>query len=193
MRSPPCWGLTRTSRPPTSACFPGGTAYLTDVGMTGPHDGVIGMERAGAVARFLTGIPSRFDPATGEPRLHGAVITADPATGRATGIRAFINDARGPRVSSLFDLPFEEPVEPTRAPAAGGTSASRPYDPDRLGADRESSGSPRNHVSRDLGRRRALQREGLDDRPPVLHVERRLVTDQGRDVPLGAPLSEIQT
>ena len=66
--------------------LPGGTAYLTDVGMTGPHDGVIGMERTGAVSRFLTGIPSRFDPATGDPRLHGVVITADPETGRATAI-----------------------------------------------------------------------------------------------------------
>lgn len=67
--------------------LPGGTAYVTDVGMTGPHDGVIGMERAGALARFLTGIPSRFDAATGEPRLNGVVITADPATGRAAAIQ----------------------------------------------------------------------------------------------------------
>jgi metallophosphoesterase (TIGR00282 family) len=67
--------------------LPGGTAYLTDVGMTGPHDGVIGMERAGAVARFITGLPGRFDAATGDPRLHGVIITADPATGRATAIQ----------------------------------------------------------------------------------------------------------
>ena len=67
--------------------LPGGTAYLTDVGMTGPHDGVIGMERAGAVARFVTGLPGRFDAATGDPRLHGVIITADPATGRASAIQ----------------------------------------------------------------------------------------------------------
>lgn len=67
--------------------LPGGTAYLTDVGMTGPHDGVIGMERAGAVARFLTGLPSRFDPATGDPRLNAVIIEADPDTGRAHRIQ----------------------------------------------------------------------------------------------------------
>jgi metallophosphoesterase (TIGR00282 family) len=67
--------------------LPGGTAYLTDVGMTGPHDGVIGMERVGAVARFVTGLPARFDPATGDPRLNAVIVTADPNTGRATAIQ----------------------------------------------------------------------------------------------------------
>ena len=67
--------------------LPGGTAYLTDVGMTGPHDGVIGMERSGAIARFVTGLPSRFDAATGDPRLHAVVIDADPDTGRARSIK----------------------------------------------------------------------------------------------------------
>jgi metallophosphoesterase (TIGR00282 family) len=67
--------------------LPNGTAYLTDVGMTGPHDGIIGMERAGAVARFLTGLPSRYDAATGDPRLHAVVIAADPETGRARSIQ----------------------------------------------------------------------------------------------------------
>jgi metallophosphoesterase (TIGR00282 family) len=66
--------------------LPAGTAYLTDVGMTGPHDGVIGMDRAGAIARFTSALPSRFDAATGDPRLHGVIITADPVTGRATAI-----------------------------------------------------------------------------------------------------------
>ena len=66
--------------------LPNGTAYLTDVGMTGPHDGVIGMERSGAVSRFVTGLPARFDAATGDPRLNAVIITADPETGRARGI-----------------------------------------------------------------------------------------------------------
>ena len=66
--------------------LPGGTAYLTDVGMTGPHDGVIGMERTGAVTRFVTGLPARFDAATGDPRLHAVIITANPLSGRATAI-----------------------------------------------------------------------------------------------------------
>ena len=67
--------------------LPGGTAYLTDVGMTGPHDGIIGMERAGAVARFITGLPNRYDSAKGDPRLHAVLITADERTGRATNIK----------------------------------------------------------------------------------------------------------
>ena len=66
--------------------LPKGTAYLTDVGMTGPHDGVIGVEKAPVIAKFLSGLPARFETASGDPRLNGVVITADPATGRATGI-----------------------------------------------------------------------------------------------------------
>ncbi|MDP1572515.1 MAG: TIGR00282 family metallophosphoesterase [Vicinamibacterales bacterium] len=66
--------------------LPGGTAYLTDVGMTGPHDGVIGVDKAPVIQRFLTGRPSRFETATGDPRLHAVVITADETTGRAEAI-----------------------------------------------------------------------------------------------------------
>jgi metallophosphoesterase (TIGR00282 family) len=66
--------------------LPGGTACLTDVGMTGPHDGVIGMDKTAVIARFVTGLPGRFEPATGDPRLHGVVITADAASGKATAI-----------------------------------------------------------------------------------------------------------
>jgi metallophosphoesterase (TIGR00282 family) len=66
--------------------LPNGTAYITDAGMTGPHDSIIGMDREGALSRFLNGMPSRFEPASGNPRLNGVVVTADSATGRATGI-----------------------------------------------------------------------------------------------------------
>ena len=66
--------------------LPNGTAFLTDAGMTGPHDGIIGMEREPSLARFLNGMPSRFEPATGNPRLNGVVIDADDKTGRATSI-----------------------------------------------------------------------------------------------------------
>jgi len=66
--------------------LPKGTAYLTDVGMTGPHDGVIGVEKAAVIGKFLNALPTRFETATGDPRLHGVVVTADPATGRATAI-----------------------------------------------------------------------------------------------------------
>ena len=66
--------------------LPGGTAYITDVGMTGPHDSVIGVDKAAALARFLTGMPNRFETATGDPRLHAVLIDADAATGRARAI-----------------------------------------------------------------------------------------------------------
>jgi hypothetical protein len=66
--------------------LPGGTAALTDVGMTGPHDGIIGMDKDGVLARFLSALPSRFESAGGDPRLHGVAITVDPSTGRATAI-----------------------------------------------------------------------------------------------------------
>jgi len=67
--------------------LPLGTAYLTDVGMTGPHDSIIGMEREPSLGRFLNAMPSRFEPATGNPRLNGVIVEADDKTGRATGIR----------------------------------------------------------------------------------------------------------
>ena len=63
-----------------------GTAYITDVGMTGPHDSVIGVKKQAALTRFLTGMPARFETATDDPRLKGGVITADSTTGRATDI-----------------------------------------------------------------------------------------------------------
>ena len=66
--------------------LPGGTACLTDVGMTGPHDGVIGMDKDAVIARFVTGLPGRFETATGDPRLHAVVINVDRHTGRATHI-----------------------------------------------------------------------------------------------------------
>jgi 2',3'-cyclic-nucleotide 2'-phosphodiesterase len=66
--------------------LPGGTAYLTDAGMTGPHDSIIGMEKEPSLARFLNGMPAKFEPASGNPRLNGAVIEADDKTGRATKI-----------------------------------------------------------------------------------------------------------
>jgi metallophosphoesterase (TIGR00282 family) len=66
--------------------LPNGTAYITDVGMTGPHDSVIGVERSAIIQRFLTGLPQRFETATENPRLNGVLVTADERTGRATSI-----------------------------------------------------------------------------------------------------------
>ena len=66
--------------------LPGGTACLTDAGMTGPHDGVIGMERGPVIAKFVSGLPTRMEPASLDNRLNGVLITADAETGRATAI-----------------------------------------------------------------------------------------------------------
>ena len=66
--------------------LPNGTAYMTDAGMTGPQDSIIGMEREPSLARFLTGMPTKFEPATGNPRLNGVVVAADDKTGRATAV-----------------------------------------------------------------------------------------------------------
>jgi metallophosphoesterase (TIGR00282 family) len=67
--------------------FPGGTAYLTDAGFTGPHDSVIGREIAPVLRRFRTGLPQRFEVASGRVLLQGVVIDVDGSTGRATAIR----------------------------------------------------------------------------------------------------------
>jgi len=66
--------------------LPNGTAYLTDVGMTGPHDSIIGVEIAAALGRFLTALPQKFETATGNPRLNAVIVEADDQTGLALEI-----------------------------------------------------------------------------------------------------------
>lgn len=67
--------------------LPGGTAYQTDVGMSGPYDSVIGVERELVLHRFLTGMPGKFEAAKGNPKMCAALIGCDPATGRAHSIQ----------------------------------------------------------------------------------------------------------
>ena len=67
--------------------LPGGTAYQTDVGMSGPYDSVIGVETQLVLHRFLTGMPGKFEAAKGNPKMCAALITCDPATGRASAIQ----------------------------------------------------------------------------------------------------------
>jgi hypothetical protein len=67
--------------------LPGGTAYQTDVGMSGPYDSVIGVEKEMVLKKFLTGMPSKFEAAKGNPKMCAALINCDPATGRATRIQ----------------------------------------------------------------------------------------------------------
>ena len=66
--------------------LPKGTAYITDVGMTGPHDSIIGVTIEAALGRFVTGMPAKFEAANGGARLNAIIITADAATGRASAI-----------------------------------------------------------------------------------------------------------
>jgi len=67
--------------------LPGGTAYQTDVGMSGPYDSVIGVEKELVLKKFLTGMPCKFDAAKGNPKMCAALIACDPKTGRATRIQ----------------------------------------------------------------------------------------------------------
>ena len=66
--------------------LPGGTAYITDLGMTGPHDSVIGQNKDRIIERFLTSMPSKFEVATKDVRLNGVVIDIDEKTGKARAI-----------------------------------------------------------------------------------------------------------
>ncbi|MCC6729167.1 MAG: TIGR00282 family metallophosphoesterase [Chthonomonadales bacterium] len=66
--------------------LPNGTAYITDVGMTGPIDSVIGMSRETVLARFTTSVPTRFEVADGPARLCAVLVEADAGTGRALRI-----------------------------------------------------------------------------------------------------------
>ncbi len=75
--------------------LPGGTAYLTDAGMCGPRDSVIGVRREQVIQRFLTRMPVRFEVAGGPVLVQGALIDVDPETGRARTIR---------RVQEVYDM-----------------------------------------------------------------------------------------
>ncbi|WP_409292390.1 TIGR00282 family metallophosphoesterase [Peribacillus sp. SCS-37] len=74
--------------------LPGGTGYLTDAGMTGPYDGILGMEREAVIRRFLTSLPVRFEvPTEGRTILSGVVIDIDNTTGRTKKMqRILINE-----------------------------------------------------------------------------------------------------
>ena len=66
--------------------LPKGTAYITDVGMTGPYNSVIGVKKELVIEKFLSGMPSRFEAATNDVRLCGVVVDCDDKSGRATAI-----------------------------------------------------------------------------------------------------------
>lgn len=74
--------------------LPNGTAFMTDVGMTGPYNGILGVEKETIIERFLTNLPARFEvEKNGNNQLNGALITLNEKTGKATKIeRIMIND-----------------------------------------------------------------------------------------------------
>jgi metallophosphoesterase (TIGR00282 family) len=79
---------THTHIPTADArVLPGGTAYVTDVGMVGPRDGCIGMDKDVVIQRFLTGVPNRFVVASGPVTFNSVLVTINPSTGRATSIQ----------------------------------------------------------------------------------------------------------
>jgi calcineurin-like phosphoesterase len=72
-----------------------GTAFISDVGMTGPYDSILGRRIDRVLPTTITFVPSAFDVAEGDPRLAGAVVDVDAATGRATAIRRVMLDEKG--------------------------------------------------------------------------------------------------
>jgi metallophosphoesterase (TIGR00282 family) len=75
--------------------FPGGTAYISDVGMTGPYDSILGRRVDRVLHTAVTFIPTDFEVATGDPRLGGALIDVDATNGQATGIQRLMVDETG--------------------------------------------------------------------------------------------------
>lgn len=69
--------------------LPQGTAYITDAGMTGPHDSIIGMKHSAAIKRLLTGMPYRFSVASDDIKMQGVIVEVDDQTGRAISIERY--------------------------------------------------------------------------------------------------------
>src|SRR5258706_13724429 len=88
--------------------LPKGTAFLTDVGMTGPHDSIIGVEIEPALGKFLNALPARFETAGANPPLNAPVLDADEKTGLATDIDRISLSAE--ELQELADLADDRPV-----------------------------------------------------------------------------------
>jgi hypothetical protein len=86
--------------------FPGGTAFQCDVGMTGPHESILGRRIDAVTETTLTFTPTHFEVATGDVQLHGTLVDVDPATGRATAIRRLsVNQAEADRLAPAKTSP----------------------------------------------------------------------------------------
>ena len=99
--------------------LPKGTAYLSDAGMTGGFDSVIGMDRTAALRRFLTLLPERLNPAAGDLRINAVLLRIDPATGKTQSIQRIELPYRRPEsTEGARRLTGKEPAEAARAAAA---------------------------------------------------------------------------
>ena len=134
--------------------LPGGTAYITDVGMTGSYDSVIGMEREGAMQRMLTQRPIRWKVAAGDLRLAAVVVEVDPATGRCRDARRLWLDEEG--------RPWRPPLPAPQAGVPAGERSGRPS-PEDGRAPREDGRPP---IGDGRSPDEAGEREGEDDEPP---------------------------
>ena len=97
--------------------LPRGTAFICDAGMTGGFESVIGMDREAALRRFLTSMPERLTPASGDLRFNGVVVRVDPATGRAESIERLHIPCTPKTATTVRLLPGDEPAAAVRAAA----------------------------------------------------------------------------
>ena len=187
--------------------LPKGTAYLTDAGMTGPHDSIIGVTVDAALGRFVTGMPAKFEAASGTGRLNAVIVTADPATGRALPIERLNLSA-----ADVEALAATTARVGARLTIRETCSRSRSRDVRPLAALRRTIAPPpqerrvvtvseltapirglaRIRFRRRLGRGGDLQLPDLEHRARVLHAEGRQRADPRRHVPLGRALPEVQ-
>ena len=178
--------------------LPQGTAYITDVGMTGPHDSVIGVERSAILQRFLTALPQRFETATENPRLN-AVIIDGRRSDRTRASRSSASASR-PRTSKrsspslsphaeshggLARLPFDDiPIDD------GAVEPARPVSVSELTARLKST--VERTFTRPRGRGRDLELPAVELRPRLLHAEGRLRADSRGDVPDDGAPAQVQ-
>ncbi len=94
--------------------LPGGTAFISDVGMTGPYDSILGRRIDRVLSTTMTFVPSAFDVATGDPRLAGAIVEIEADSGRATSIRRVMLDEKG--LAALGDARAMAPQLPGMTP-----------------------------------------------------------------------------
>ncbi len=87
--------------------LPKGTAYITDVGMTGPYDSVLGRRKDRVLQTLTTSLPNTFDVAVGDPKLAAIVVEVDEATGRATHVERILLDAD--EAAAPAPIPHDDP------------------------------------------------------------------------------------